>query len=46
MVPNILNDDQRGHRNEASAELFKPLETEPDFLNRVITGDESCFFLI
>lgn len=44
MVPKNVNDYQRGRRNEASPEMFKQLETEPDFLNRVITGDESCFF--
>jgi hypothetical protein len=30
--------------NEVSAETIEQLETEPDFLNRVITGDESLFF--
>jgi hypothetical protein len=30
-------------RVEASAEMFEPLETEPDFLSRVITDDESWF---
>jgi hypothetical protein len=27
-----------------SAEMLEQLETEPDFLKWVITGDESCFF--
>jgi hypothetical protein len=35
-----LNDDQKARRSEASAEMLEPLETKPDFLNRVITGDE------
>jgi hypothetical protein len=26
------------------AEMLEQLETEPDFRNLVITGDESCFF--
>jgi hypothetical protein len=42
--PKKLNDDQKARRNEVSAEMREWLETEPDFLNRVITGDESWFF--
>jgi hypothetical protein len=41
MVPENLNDNQKVHRNKVSAEMLERLETEPDFLNRVITGDES-----
>jgi hypothetical protein len=44
MVPKNLNDGQKGRRNEVSAEKLEQLESEPDFLNRVITGDESWFF--
>jgi hypothetical protein len=40
----ILNDDQKARPNEVSAEMLKQLATEPDFLNRVIIGDESLFF--
>jgi hypothetical protein len=43
MVPENLNDDQKARRNEVSAEMLQRLETEPDFLNGVITGDESWF---
>jgi hypothetical protein len=44
MVANNLNDDQEARRNEVSVEMLEPLETETDFLNRVITVDESwCF---
>jgi hypothetical protein len=43
MVPKHLNDDQKARRNEASAETLERLETEPDFLTRVIAGDESWF---
>jgi hypothetical protein len=44
MVLKILNDDQKTRRNEVSAEMLERLETEPNFLNRVITGDESWLF--
>jgi hypothetical protein len=39
-----INDDQKERRNEVSAEMLERLETEPGFLNRIITGDESWFF--
>jgi predicted unusual protein kinase regulating ubiquinone biosynthesis (AarF/ABC1/UbiB family) len=44
MVPKNLNDYQKARRNEVSAEMLERLESEPDFLIRVITGDESRFF--
>jgi hypothetical protein len=44
MVPKYSIDDQKGRRNEVSAEMLERLETEPDFLNRVLTGDESWLF--
>jgi hypothetical protein len=44
MVPKNLNDDQKARRNEVSAEMLERRETKPDFLNRVITCDESWFF--
>jgi hypothetical protein len=40
-VPKNLDDDPRARRNEASAEMLERLETELDFLTRVITSDES-----
>jgi hypothetical protein len=43
-VPKNLNDDQKAGRNEVSTEMTEHLETESDFLTRVITGDESWFF--
>jgi hypothetical protein len=36
--------NQKAGRNEVSAEMLEQLETEPDFLIRVKTGDESRFF--
>jgi hypothetical protein len=44
MVPKILSDDQKARRNEVSAEMLQRLESEPGFLTRVITGDESWFY--
>jgi hypothetical protein len=44
MVSKNLNDYQKARQNEVSAEMLERLETEPDFLNWVITGDESWFF--
>jgi hypothetical protein len=43
MVPKNLN-DQKALQNEVSTEMLEQLETEPYFLNWVITGDESWFF--
>jgi hypothetical protein len=44
MVPKIWNDDQKARRIEVSVEMLEQFETEPDFLNRVVTGDEIWFF--
>jgi hypothetical protein len=41
MVPKDLNDDQKSRRNDVSREILERLETELDFLNRVITSDGS-----
>jgi gamma-glutamyl phosphate reductase len=43
MVAKNLNDDQNARRNKVSAEMLERLETESNFLNRVITFDESWF---
>jgi hypothetical protein len=37
MVPKNSHDDQKARWNEVSAEMLEWLETEPDFLNWVIT---------
>jgi hypothetical protein len=39
-----MNDGQRVHRNEVSAEMLERLETEADILTWVITCDKSCCF--
>jgi hypothetical protein len=44
MVPKNSNSNQKARRNEVSAEMLQRLQTEPDFLNPVITGDESWLF--
>jgi hypothetical protein len=44
MVPENLNDNQKACQNEVSAETLERLETEPDFLNRVIRSYKSWFF--
>lgn len=44
MVPRLLNDDQKGRRMQVCQDILERLETEPDFLRRVITGDESWVF--
>ena len=41
MVPRLLNDGQKEHRVQVCQDILKRLETEPDLLSRVVTGDES-----
>jgi uncharacterized protein (DUF2237 family) len=43
MVPENFNDYQKARRNEVSAEMLEWPKSGSDFLNRVITGDESWF---
>lgn len=43
-VPRALTDNQKEHRVETCRALKQQLETDPDFLSKVITGDESwCY---
>jgi hypothetical protein len=44
MLPKHLNDYQKAGRNEVSTEMLEWTKSGSDFLNRVITGDESWFF--
>jgi hypothetical protein len=44
MVPENFNDDQKARGIEVSAGMVERLETEPHFLNRVMTGEEKFFF--
>jgi hypothetical protein len=44
MVPKNLTDEQKENRQNICQELPDCLETEPDFMDHVITGDESWVF--
>ena len=44
MVPKLLSDDQKKHRVDVCRDLLKTIEEYPDFLRRVITGDETWVF--
>ena len=43
-VPRLLNTDQRDHRVQVCTELQKAVRYNPNFLSRVITGDESWLY--
>ena len=43
-VPRLLSEDQRANRLDVCCELKDQLKTDPDFLSKIITGDESwCY---
>ena len=44
LVPKVLSDDQRARRLAVSEEMLARLQTEPNFLNSVVTGDESWVY--
>ena len=44
LVPKVLTDDQKQNRILISHDLLKRVGSEPDFMERVITGDESLVF--
>ena len=44
MVPRLLNDDQKEHRMQVCQDIIERLQTEPDLLCRVVTGDETWIF--
>jgi len=43
-VPRLLNSDQRDHRVQVCTELQEVVRHDPNFLSRVITGDESWVY--
>jgi len=43
-VPHLLNNEQRDHRVQLCTELQKAVRHDPNFLSRVITGDESWLY--
>ena len=44
MVPRLLNEGQKERRVEVCQDILEQLETEPNLLKRVVTGDESRIF--
>ena len=44
MVPKLLNDAQKERRVQVCEDIIERLETEPNLLAKVITGDESWVF--
>ena len=40
----LLNDDQKERRMQVCQDIIEHLETEPDLLRRVTTGDETWIF--
>ena len=44
MVPRLLNDGQKEQRVQVCQDILEELETEPNLLKRVVTGDESWIF--
>jgi [histone H3]-lysine36 N-dimethyltransferase SETMAR len=43
-VPRLLTDHQREHRMEICAELKQRAEIDPNFINSIITGDETWLY--
>jgi len=44
MVPRLLNEGQKERRVQVCRNILEQLETEPNLLKRVATGDESWIF--
>ena len=40
MVPKLLNEGQKERRVQVSQDILEQLETVPNLLKRVVTGDE------
>ena len=40
-IPRLLSEDQRANRLDVCLEMKDQLKTDPDFLSKIITGDES-----
>jgi len=43
-LPRLFNNDQRDHQVQVCTELQKAVRNNPNFLSRVITGDESWLY--
>ena len=44
MVPRLLNEGQKERLVQVCQDILEQLETEPNLLKRVVTGDESWIF--
>ena len=44
IVPRLLNEGQKERRVQVCQDILEQLETEPNLLKRVVTGDESWIF--
>ena len=44
MVPRLLNEEQKERHVQVCQDILEQLETEPNLLKRVVTGDESWIF--
>jgi len=42
--PNLLSEDQRANRLDVCHEMKDQLKTDPEFLSKIITGDESLCY--
>ena len=40
MIPRVLNEGQKERRVQVCEDILEQLETEPNLLKRVVTGDE------
>ena len=45
MVPRLMNKGQKERRVQVCQNILEKLETEPNLLKRVVTGDESWIFV-
>lgn len=43
-VPKILDDDQKERRKTCAQEMLEQVDNDPDFLEMVVTGDESWIY--
>ena len=41
MIPSVLNEGQMERRVQVCQDIFEQLETEPNLLKRVVSGDET-----
>ncbi|PNF17714.1 hypothetical protein B7P43_G07366 [Cryptotermes secundus] len=44
LVPRLLQNEQKQHRLEVCRELQQQLQEDPNFLSKVVTGDESWVY--